>query len=336
MNLTCDPLDLNELRSFFSTMAELTGREDFRYFATVRRLGSPPEQRCFALPDPGYYVFRSGWDAQDTCLLVTGTAVERGSNSAHSHRDAGHLELQIEGEDVLVDTGRYLYGNCGWKDWWQYFASTRAHNTVQVDDYAMGQVPDTHGEIRTLRTFCHEFRSSPEVDVVDISHNGYAFMPEPVFHRRRVLHLKPAVWLIDDILTGVGEHAYRLYFNFAPGRLQPEEDGLSYRYAGQRIRLRCFPVLTAGLTSGLFRGSDDPKAGWISYAYSLKEPIHQVVFERTGVPPARFLTALTVDGRGEVAMEGPADQPQLVLRVTTGDLAVRVRLAAEDYSAEPA
>ncbi len=334
MNLTCDPVDLNELRAFFATMARLTGREDFRFFATNRRLGSAPRQRCFALPDPGYYVFRSGWTGDDTYFLVTGTAVERGSNSAHSHRDAGHLELQVEGEDVLVDSGRYLYGNCDWKDWWQYFASTRAHNTVQVDDHRMGSVPDTADEIRCLRTFCHEFRSAPDLDLVEMSHNGYSFMPEPVFHRRRVLHLKPAVWLVDDMLTGIGEHSYRLYFNFAPGRLHPRQGGLSYGYEGKRVRLRCSPILAEGLSSRVFCGSDDPKAGWISYAYSVKQPIHQLVYERRGIPPVRFITALTVEDGSSVEMDGPVDQPEVALRVRSGAQTRRVRLGLENISVE--
>jgi len=126
MNLTTDPRDLNEIRAFFRTMAQLTGREDFLYFATGRQQGSPPRQLNFSLPDPGFHVFRTGWDETDSYFLVTGTQMERGSNSAHSHADAGHLELHIEGQDVLIDTGRYLYGNCARLDWWQYFASTRA------------------------------------------------------------------------------------------------------------------------------------------------------------------------------------------------------------------
>jgi hypothetical protein len=332
MNLTYDPVDLNELRAFFATMARLTNRDDFRFFATNGRQGSPPEQRCFAMPDPGYYVFRSGWTGSDTYSLVTGTAVERGSNSAHSHRDAGHLELHVAGEDVLVDTGRYLYGNCSWKDWWQYFASTRAHNTVQVDDYRMGSAPDTADEVRSLRAFCHDVRSSPEFDVVEISHNGYCHMPEPVFHRRRVLHIKPAVWLIDDILTGIGEHTYRLYFNFAPGQLHPDKDGLSYTYQGRSVRVRCSPALRVGLGARVFRGSEDPKAGWISYAYSVKEPIHQLEYERRGALPARFITALTVEDLGAVRLDGPGDEKEVVLRVRSGENTRRVRLGIEDFA----
>lgn len=119
MNLTTHPVDLNEIRAFFSTMAELTGREDFIYMASGRQSGKPPDQLCYSMPDQGYHVFRTGWQEQDSYFLVTGTQVERGSNAAHSHSDAAHLELHAAGEDILIDTGRYLYGNCGRLNWWE-------------------------------------------------------------------------------------------------------------------------------------------------------------------------------------------------------------------------
>ena len=304
MNLTTDPVDLNELRAFFHTMAELTGRDDFTYFASGRSQGSPPDRLCYSMPDQGYHVFRTGWREQDSYFLVTGTQVERGSNAAHSHSDAGHLELHVEGEDVLIDTGRYLYGNCGRLDWWQYFQSARAHNTLEVDNTPMGRVPDTAPEVRCLRAFCHRFDPSPSVDVIEVSHNGYAFLPEPVFHLRRVLFFKPGLWLVDDVVSGLGEHEYRLCFNFAPGLLETiDGDPDAYAYAGRGSRIRCRPLLKQGLTTEVLEGSADPKGGWVSFAYSEKTPIPQLMHVRQGAAPARFVTVLHKDGSGATLVE---------------------------------
>jgi len=314
MNLTTDPLDLNEIRAFFATMAELTGREDFLYFATGRQRGNPPQQQNFSLPDPGFYVFRTGWSERDSYFLVTGTQVERGSNSAHSHSDAAHLELHIEGQDVLIDTGRYLYGNCGWLDWWQYFASTRAHNTVEVDSQRMGRVPDTSPEIRGLRTFCHRFESSPDLDLVEVSHNGYVFLAEPVFHLRRVFYFKPCLWLIDDVLTGMGNHEYRLCFNFAPGRLESVNgEPETYTYFGSGVKVRCVPLLRKGITTEVLEGQTDPKGGWVSYAYSKRVPIPQLIHRKNGRVPVRFVTALYPEKRGAVKLgdKGTIDEVRL-------------------------
>jgi hypothetical protein len=222
--------------------------------------------------------------------------------------------LHIEGEDVLIDTGRYLYGNCGWLDWWQYFASTRAHNTVEVDSQRMGQVPDTSPLVRCLRTFCHRFESSPELDLVEVSHNGYAFLPEPVFHLRRVFYFKPCLWVIDDVLTGMGEHDYRLCFNFAPGRLEPvDNEPESFTYFGSEIKVRCVPLLRQEMTTEILEGQTEPKGGWASYAYSEKFPIPQLIYGKKGTVPIRFVTAFYPENRGiiELVGEGTIDEIRL-------------------------
>jgi hypothetical protein len=331
MNLTTDPRDLNELRAFFRTVAELTGRQDFRWLATCRREGAPPAQANYTLPDPGFHVFRTGWGERDSSMLVTGTQLERGESASHSHYDAAHLELNVAGEDVLIDTGRFIYGNCAWKDWRDYFYSSHAHNTIEVDGHIMGAVPDTSPRIRCLRTFCHRFEPGPEVDLVEVSHNGYAFMNEPVFHLRRVLWFKPGVWLVDDVLTGLGSHTYDLSFNFPPRRLEADGSAAgAYVYHGERIKIRLLPLLSEGLTARVLEGSIAPKGGWVSYGYAVKVPAPQLIYTQAGPTPARFLTAIVLDGAGEVKREGTGGAITLTVRsagrswtVTFGEEAVQ-------------
>ncbi|MBN1579557.1 MAG: alginate lyase family protein [Anaerolineae bacterium] len=330
MNLTTDPCDMNELRAFFRTMADLTGREDFRYLATCRQEGMPPAQKNYSLPDPGFHVLRTGWQDQDSYALVTGTQLERGESRAHSHFDAGHLELQVEGEDVLVDTGRFIYSNSAWHDWRDYFYSSQAHNTVGVDNHKMGDVPDTSSRIRCLRTFCHRFEPGPDVDLIEVSHNGYAFMEQPVFHLRRVIWFKPGVWLIDDVLTGTGNHTYNLSFNFAPRRLRADDrvPG-AYIYHGDRVRMSLLPLLRQGLQSRVLEGSLVPKGGWVSFGYAVKIPAPQLIYTRVGPAPARFLTALVREDKGEVHREDEGDDLAIVLGVNSGNKIWRVTFGGE-------
>ena len=318
MNLTTDPIDLNELRAFFRVMSELTGRDDFLYFSTGRAQGHPPAQRSYAMRESGYYVFRDGWGEQDSYFLLTGTQVERGSLAHHSQPDACHLELVVEGRDVLVDTGRYLYDNCSRLDWASYFQSTRAHNTVGVDGRNMGEVPDTPPTVRGLRTFCHTVETSPTMDLIELSHNGWSFLDEPVFHRRRVLYLKPSLWLVDDVLSGSGEHEFSLYFNFAPGELvadQKSPHAYVHRAGGHAVC--CVPILNEGLRSQVFEGTTDPKAGWISYGYAVKQPIPQLVYSIHGTAPRRFVTAFyRADSVSLETRRGEANG-EIVLAVST-------------------
>ena len=53
------------------------------------------------------------------------------SIAAHAHADALSVEVRHDGVDILADPGTYCYhGEPAWREW---FRSTAAHNTVEVD-----------------------------------------------------------------------------------------------------------------------------------------------------------------------------------------------------------
>jgi hypothetical protein len=327
MNITTDPYDLNEIRAFFRVMSELTDRQDFLYFCTRGEKGAPPVGKCFYMPDQGFYVFRTGWRQTDSYFMVTGVQLERGERNAHSHYDAGHLELQIKGEDILIDTGRYLYINCNMKEWREYFISACAHNTLLVDNHKMGSVPNTSEDIRCVRTFCHQFKSTPDFDLVEVSHNGYAFLEEPVFHMRRVIHFKPGVWLVDDIITGIGKHEYRLYFNFAPGILKKANDNsIEYDFITNEVNVKIVPLYKNKLSAEVKIGDTNPIGGWVSYGYAKKTPAPQLIFTRIGGTPVRFLTAIIYNGTVNFDEHALNNEESTTLIVRTGDNKIKTRL----------
>nr|WP_314458688.1 alginate lyase family protein [uncultured Clostridium sp.] len=316
MNLTFDPLDLNELRAYFRTMHEITGRKDFLYFASGRKQGKAPEKRNFAFQDAGIYVMRTGWEEEDSYFHVHGIQLERGEKSTHSHNDTGHLELHIKGEDILTDSGRYIYNSSCYKDWRHYFLSAKAHNTLYVDDHEMGAVPGI-SRVRGVRTYCHRFEETSEYQIIDISHNGYVFTEDPIYHRRRVIHLKDDIYVIDDELTGLGKrkHDIRLYFNFAPGTLTEEEAG-SFSYCsgkGRKYRLKC--LAGSDVKYHILCGSEKPIGGWISCGYGWRKPIPQLSIRTDGPVPLRFLTVIAPDGIG---VSGEYNMERVVVTLTGG------------------
>ena len=215
MNLTFDPYDLNEMRTYFRTWYEETGREDFRFMATAGKEGTPPAQRNYKYIPAGIYVMRTGWGPEDSYFHVHGIQLERGEVTV-PHNDTGHVEIHAKGEDILTDSGRYIYNSSCWKDWRHYFLSAKAHNTLYVDDHEMGTVPGVT-RTRGVRTYLHAFEENEQYQLIDISHNGYDFMDDPMFHRRRVVRLPDDVYVIEDRVTGIcrEDHDIRLYYNFA-------------------------------------------------------------------------------------------------------------------------
>lgn len=305
MNLTFDPLDLNELRAYFRTWYEWTGREDFHFMATVGQEGREPSVRNYAYHSAGIYIMRTGWSRDDTYFHVHGIQLERGEVSSHSHNDTGHVEIHVRGEDILTDSGRYIYNSSCWKDWRHYFLSAKAHNTVYIDDHEMGTVPGvTH--TRGVRTYLHAFEEQADYSLIDISHNGYAFMDDPIFHRRRVVRLPGDIFIIEDRLNGIcrSDHDIRLYYNFAFGTLKLEEEGL-FRYTSQKKRVYNVSVqATDPVKYEILQGSENPIGGWISYGYGWRKQLPQLIVKRTGRAPIRFVTVLApADNRVQVELD---------------------------------
>ena len=222
MNLSFFPEDTNELRAYFAWMSLLTGRKDFLYLATGGKEGEAPQQLDFCMQESGLYVMHTGWETHDSYLHLQGISLERGEKSTHSHNDTGHLELMIGGDDILIDCGRYIYNSSSWTDWRHYFTHALAHNTLFVDDHQMGSIPGVP-RVRGVRTFCHAFERKDDLLLMDISHNGYVFTEDPIFHRRKVAFIPSLeVAIIIDHVTGVGsmDHDLRFIWNFASEQVE--------------------------------------------------------------------------------------------------------------------
>ncbi|MGN0972668.1 MAG: alginate lyase family protein [Aristaeellaceae bacterium] len=296
MNLSMDPFDLNEMRAWFRQMYEWTGREDFLYFATGRREGHAPQERNFSMKEAGIHIMRTGWGPEDSYMHIHGVQLERGEKSTHSHNDTGHFELHIAGEDILLDGGRYIYNQSIWRNWRHYFTSALAHNTLYLDDLTMGAVPGV-SRVRGVRLFLHRFEENEAYAVIDVSHNGYVFTDDPVYHRRRAIRLEKDVYVLDDCVTGLGlaEHDFRLMFNFAPGRMAADGNDWIYttpRGRGYRFAYACDRPMEAVL----LEGSEEPIGGWVSYGYSLRVPAPQLSLRCKGPAPLRNVTVIAPEG----------------------------------------
>ena len=297
MNLSFFPRDLNEIRAYFEWLYELTKEEEFRFFSSQRKAGKAPEQLDYDYSEEGIWVMRTGWGDNDDYILSHSTQLELGERSTHSHNDCMHAEVTLKGEDVLVDSGRYIYRSSIWKDWRAYFVSALAHNTLYVDDHEMGQIKGCEERRRNVRTLCHFFGTKEGIKMIDMSHNGYAYLPSPVFHRRKLMLLPDSVVVIVDYVDqlGEGEHDYRLMYNFNTKDVTLEGNRAMYTSRhGMKFTLDF--ASTKALKPELLIGSLDPKGGWISYGYPEKEPIGQVGYKMIGKAPFTAVTVVKAEG----------------------------------------
>ena len=311
MNLSFFPEDENELRAFFSWMYKLSGDEEFLYFASLRKEGKAPEKLDYSYPE-GIHVLRSGWNDDSDYALIFGTGLERGERSTHSHNDVGHVELTLKGEDILTDSGRFIYRSSIWRDWREYVCASLAHNTLFVDNHEMGAIPGVD-RVRGVRSMCNEFTVNDEYSLVDMSHNAYCYLNDPVFHRRKLILLPQSVAIIADFVQGEGEedHDFRIMFNYERGKLDLVKEGASFETL-KGTKFSQVYSSSVDMTPSILSGSLEPKGGWISYGYPVKVPRPQLILSYNGKAPFSFVTAIAPENT-DVRIERNDDEYTIVM-----------------------
>lgn len=241
-------------------------RLDWQYILSHGASGIPPANpptRYFAWA--GHAVMRNHWGADAHWAFF-----DIGPHgSAHQHWDRLHLSISIGQQDLLVDSGRYTYKPGPLREYFRYGVG---HNVVRVDETDSRRPPNSVTE--PMEVF------SQIEDQVDAFAATVRFHPnrlkfEQVKHRRMVVYVRDAGWLVIDELVGYGEHKYDTFWNFHPDCLvtQLGHDALDIELGDEsHATLR---LLNAPVNGGwdLARGQLEPEIrGWYSWAYNERKP----------------------------------------------------------------
>jgi hypothetical protein len=204
------------------------------------------------------------------------------SIAAHAHADALSLEVRHDGVDVLADPGTYCYH--GEPQWRRYFRSTRAHNTICVDErdqsVAGGPFLWTHHATTTL---LRDETSRDGEQVWAAVHDGYRNLSRGPVRHQRVVRLSPArrTLVVEDLLTarrGRGDHTVSLAFHLGP-EVHAELEGASARLRWRGCSGPCEAALELpeSLTWSAHRGEVDPPLGWYSPGFGQRVPATALV-----------------------------------------------------------
>jgi hypothetical protein len=249
---------------------------------------APPASRAYAVG--GYAVMRSGWDADAHQLIFDVGPLGCAQSGAHGHADLLSVQVRAFGDDYLVDPGTFCYsGDHGWR---AYFRGTAAHSTIGVDGRGQAEPVGPFGWRTRPAARLRAWRATPRVDYAEAEHDAYADLPHPVRHRRRVVFVKPAFWLLIDDLEGHGEHALDVRFQFSPRPVRSagapwiaaSGDGGRGLWLGLFAPTPCDPVVR--------EGESDPKAGWVSSDYGTRRPAPAAIYALTATLPVRLVTIL--------------------------------------------
>lgn len=184
------------------------------------RPGPRPERRLTVLPDSGYVVAAPGTRLH----LVADVGHPCPPDlPAHAQADCLSFELAIDGERVVVDPGTSIYEAGSQRAWER---STRAHNTVTVDDADQTEVWGSFRAGRLARATLHEANATEEAVEIVASHTGYSRLEGTPVHRRRWLVTPDAVEITDSV-AGAGSHRVRSHLLLAADHIQVDGSGLS-------------------------------------------------------------------------------------------------------------
>lgn len=229
-----------------------------------------------AFGDSGFYLLQSGRrnTKERISVLFDCGQLGFGSIAAHGHADALSFTLKAFGENILIDPGTYDYFT--YPQWRQYFRSTLAHNTMEVDgqDQSVMLGLFLWGKRATAR--CLDWRPSDNGAIVKGEHNGYGRLTDPLLHRRTLeLNGNKRILNITDEMVTKGQHSVRLAFHFAPTCKLEQLDETGFRISGRNgsATLR----LDIMLAAEIFHGSLRPPLGWASNGYHQKQPCPALV-----------------------------------------------------------
>jgi len=306
------PLDLrgpDDARGIFSTAAVVLGRPDYAWAAgglqaeTLWLLGptaadlfetlrsSPPAgPPSRILPTGGYAILRTGWQEDADQVILDAGPLGCPHSGGHGHADLLAIQCSFRGRPYVVDPGTFRYtADQGWRS---YFRSTAAHSTVVVD--GVGQaVPrgpfswEVRPRARLLRWELGEI-----LDFAQAEHDAYRELPSPVRHRRTAILVKSGYCVLVDDLEGTGEHRVDVRFQFTPlpVRVGPDEWVRVVQPDGSGLSVRAFSSAPFKVT--VAEGDLEPRQGWISSAYGLRQPSPALLYSAVTALPVRVITVL--------------------------------------------
>ena len=176
----------------------------------------------FALADAGFYGHRCG---ADLFVLRCG-AIAPDHLPAHGHADILSFEWTVDGQRIVVDAGVSQYEDGEPRRWSR---STRAHNTVTLDDEDQCEVYGSFRLGRRSRGRVLAYEPSPRGFVLEGEHDGFRRLPGRPIHRRRFEVQPDHVHVVDEVRGGAGQTAVARLLLHPEVVVEPGASGLRFR-----------------------------------------------------------------------------------------------------------
>jgi hypothetical protein len=171
----------------------------------------------------GDFYMRSSWKENAT---YAGFHIKK-LGCGHGHDNLLHFTLFANGKDYLVDGGRYTYVDNQWRE---FFKNNKSHNTLGVDDLTNSIYSDSWSNSFEARSQGIFTKIESSFDYAEAENTAYKRLIDPVSVKRRLLFIKPNIWVLFDSFSANGEHKFSQYFNFPNDSIQIEDGALRTKF----------------------------------------------------------------------------------------------------------
>lgn len=248
----------------------LLGVEAVRRLAQLKIRGRHRFRPRQQFAESGYYLLGSAFDTPDEVrLLADAGSLGYLSIAAHGHADALSFVLNVGDREILVDPGTYSYHTD--PAWRRYFRSTRAHNTVGIDNLDQSVQAGNFMWTDHARARCIEFEGVGDQQRFVGEHYGYERLDDPVVHRREIMFdARRQTIEITDLLRCDGEHDARRSWHFAED-CQVEKTGSGLKITAGTTQVFMEPLEELEAVNVLRAGTAE-QGGWVSRRFGHKLP----------------------------------------------------------------
>lgn len=234
--------------------------------------GEDTRQQQPVFSETGYYCWFSR-DGQERIIADAGPpSVDY--NAGHAHCDLLSYELWLAGRPFIVDSGVHGYGGDRFR---AYARSTRAHNTVMVNEQEQSEVWGTFRLARSANLLGVEVKS-------DEHRWDFQALYQPCYsrrltHKRRILRTQSGEWIFEDFLQGVNDLHAISFIHLHPDVIahQVSADSLAVECRLGDVTVLVEPYGVERVT--IVKGAEAPVQGWYFPTFGIAQPAPVICYE---------------------------------------------------------
>lgn len=269
------------------------GMDGFEKYNSIKSVNPGLSSRLFK--EGGYCILRSfSNNCKEEILMMDCGELGYPFMAPHGHADLLSITLSADGIDLLIDPGTYLYHTgAAWRD---YFRSTRAHNTITINDRNQSELKGPFMWGKRPVASVHECEFSDQKDCITASCDNPG-----ISHKRSIyFYKKETLWTVKDSVTAIGKNIIKQYFHMGQDSMIRELSSNIIEAENRGVFL--YMLLDKRFSVEIKKGEIAPILGWNSDIFGKKREspvlVNTALIENRG----EFNTVLYVS-REKISLE---------------------------------